>query len=77
MCGERGWGGKKGETHAAVERTKDKRGEGNKIPSLFREETLGERQPNPWAKEFRVEDRAHLLYPVTGRDWGMLGEAGS
>lgn len=42
----------------------------------YREEQLGEGQPRPWAGEFRVADEyINQEGPVTGKDWGMQGEA--
>lgn len=31
---------------------------------------------SPWAGKFRVRGWVCQPYPVTGRDWGMLGEPG-
>jgi hypothetical protein len=41
---------------------------------LYKEESLREWQPGPWAGDFRVDCGVCPPYPVTGRDWGLLGE---
>ena len=43
------------EPDTAAKRTKCKsKGDGNQYAKLYMEESLGERQPNPWAGEFRL-----------------------
>lgn len=41
---------------------------------FYREGQLEEGQPSLWAGDFSIVGRVCQPVPVTGRDWGMLGE---
>lgn len=43
---------------------------------FYREGQLEEGQPSLWAGDFSIVGRVCQPVPVTGRDWGMLGEPG-
>ena len=47
--------GKRGEPDTVARRPKVQKGRVTKMSGLYREESLGEGQPSPWAGEFRVE----------------------
>lgn len=43
---------------------------------LYREGQLGERQSAPDLEIFSIGDRVCQPNPITGKNWGMLGEPG-
>ena len=69
------WGKEEGkrkgreESQGATRRPKVQQGWVTTTSGLYREEPLGQWQPSPWAWESGV----YQSYPVTGRDWGILG----
>lgn len=52
------------------------KGQVTKMAELYREGQLGESSPTPGLEEVRVGSTVCQPHPVTGRDWGVLGEPG-
>ena len=67
-CGGRGGKGGKGNLIQQSGGQRYKKSQVTNMSGLYREESLEEGQPSPWAGEFRVEGRVCQPYPVTSRD---------
>lgn len=62
----------RGEPGAAARKPKVQKGWVIKMSGLYGEDSLGEGQLKPWARELRVEGRLRKPYPIAGKEWGCL-----